>query len=106
MRFVHLAGKHAPEFQLRNVGLQFPEVTLDRYQGIGVILFCRYFQQLIRVLQRLAHPVQGQHDFFQPRPLAAQLLGTFRVAPDFGVFQLPNDFGQPFALVIEVKDTP
>jgi len=36
----------------------------------------------------------------------AQLLGTRRIIPDIGVFQLAADFLQTFGPGIEVKDTP
>jgi len=34
------------------------------------------------------------------------LLGSYRVAPDIGVFQFEHDFFQLLALLVVVKDTP
>ena len=42
----------------------------------------------------------------QPRAFTPELLGAFRVVPDFRVFELAADFRQAFLAGIEVKDTP
>jgi hypothetical protein len=43
---------------------------------------------------------------FELSSLSAQCLCSFRVIPDFGVFQFPEDFRQTFLFAFEVKDTP
>jgi hypothetical protein len=45
-------------------------------------------------------------DPFQLRPLFSERLGTFRMVPDFRIFQFPENFGETLLLVFEVKDTP
>jgi len=48
---------------------------------------------------------EGIDHLLQSRPLLAQRLGTFRVIPDIGVFQLAANLDQLLTLVIVVKDT-
>jgi hypothetical protein len=45
------------------------------------------------------------HHIFQHLALATQFLRALCVLPDGGVFGEFADFGQPFLLCIEVKDT-
>jgi hypothetical protein len=106
MRLIHLTGKHAPEFESRDIRFQPSDILLDGLQGFRIVLIRRNLEQFFGVVQRLAHPIEGQHHLFQACTLAPEFLGVIGVIPDVGVFQLPGDFGQPFAPVIEVKDTP
>jgi hypothetical protein len=91
---------------LRHLGLELPDIRLDRLQRILVILLGGNLQQFPGVLQGLAHLAERQYHLFQARALTPELLGALGVVPDFGVFKLAADFGQAFLAGIEVKDTP
>jgi hypothetical protein len=53
-----------------------------------------------------AELVQHVDHALELRALAAQFLGTLRLVPDRGVFELPQHLGQALALALVVKDTP
>jgi hypothetical protein len=48
---------------------------------------------------------QPQYHTFQHLAFAAQILRPFGILPDSGIFGEFGNFGQPFLLAVEVKDT-
>jgi hypothetical protein len=46
------------------------------------------------------------HDGFQSGAFPPEVLCSFRVVPDFRIFQFAKNLGQAFLLGFEVKDTP
>jgi hypothetical protein len=102
---IHLAGKHAVEFQLLDVALERREIAFDRLCSRFVVLFDGQVQQLAGVLQAVAHAIERSHDLLQAGAFASQLLGLVRRVPDRGIFQLPAYLGEPLALGVVLKGT-
>jgi hypothetical protein len=65
----------------------------------------RELQQLSRVAQPPADPVQTLNDALQLRPLPSQFLGAVSIVPDAGLFEFPGYFLETLVLVIVIKDT-
>ncbi|OGT91143.1 MAG: hypothetical protein A2514_09570 [Gammaproteobacteria bacterium RIFOXYD12_FULL_61_37] len=63
-------------------------------------------QQIPSVLKPGVEAVDGPDNPFQLRPLLAQGLSPLGSIPDGRVLQFAQDLGQPFLLVLVVKDTP
>jgi hypothetical protein len=102
---VHLARKHALEFELLDVALERREVALDGLRRRLVVLFDGQGQQLAGILQAIGDAIERADDLFQAGALAPQLLGLVRRVPDRGVFQLPAYLGQALALEVVFKET-
>jgi hypothetical protein len=62
-------------------------------------------QQLCRVAQTPADPVQTLNDALQLRSLPSQFLGAVSIVPDAGLFEFPGYFLETLVLVIVIKDT-
>jgi len=65
----------------------------------------RELQQLSRVAQPPADPVQTLNDALQLRTLPSQFLGAVSIVPDAGLFEFPGYFLETLVLVIVIKDT-
>jgi hypothetical protein len=85
--------------------LEAQHVAGERIGGGLVVFQLDQLGQLETVGDALRNLLQAADDFFQPRPLAVQLLRPLGVVPDLGVFELAQDLGQALLLGIEVKDT-
>jgi hypothetical protein len=80
-------------------------VPFDFVGRPGVGLFGRELQQLSRVVQSPADPVQTLNDALQLRSLSSQFLGALGIVPDAGLFEFPGYFLEALVLVIVIKDT-
>ena len=89
---IHLAGKHALEFQARQQGFLFIQVIDNRVQGGLIIFLDREVDQIDGIMQGLFKMGQGFDHVLQLGTLSAEFLGTFRIIPDLGVFQFAADF--------------
>ena len=73
--------------------------------GPDIGLVGREFQQLSRVAQSAADPVQTLNDALQLRPFPSQFLGAVGIVPDAGLFEFPGYLLEALVLVIAIKDT-
>jgi len=80
-------------------------VPFDFVGRPGIGLVGRDLQQLSRVAQPPADPVQTLNDALQLRSLPSQFLGAVSIVPDAGLFEFPGYFLKPFVLVFVIKDT-
>jgi hypothetical protein len=71
--------------------------------GIGLV--GRELQQLARVAQPPADPVQTLNDALQLRSLPSQFLSAVGIVPNTGLFEFPGYFLETLVLVIVIKDT-
>ena len=80
-------------------------VPFDFVGSPGIGLVGSEFQQLSRVPQPPAYPVQTLNDALQLRSLPSQFLGALGIVPDAGLFEFPGYFLEALVLVIVIKDT-
>jgi hypothetical protein len=80
-------------------------VPFDFVGRPGVGLVGRELQQLSRVAQSAADPVQTLNDSLQLRSLPSQFLGALGIVPDAWLFEFAGYFLEPLVLVIVIKDT-
>jgi hypothetical protein len=80
-------------------------VPFDFVGGPDIGLVGREFQQLARVAQSAADPIQTLNDALQLRSLPPQFLGAVSIVPDAGLFEFPGYFLEALVLVIVIKDT-
>ncbi len=103
---VHLAGEHALELHV--VGQPGVERDIPGHCGHGglVVLVSRHLQQIGGISQPGLGAGDRLQHLLQLGPLAAQVLGAFRVVPDLVVLQLRRYLDQAVTLDIVVKDSP
>jgi hypothetical protein len=70
-----------------------------------VILLDGKRQQLVCIAETVRDLVKPDDDLLQPGPLLAECLRALGLVPDVRLFQLALNLGQPFRLLIVVKDT-
>jgi len=80
-------------------------VAFDFVGRSGIGLVGREFQELSRVAQPPADPVQTLNHALQLRSLPSQFLGAVSIVPDAGLFEFPGYFLEALVLVIVIKDT-
>jgi hypothetical protein len=80
-------------------------VPFDFVGRPGIGLVGREFEQLSRVAQPPADPVQTLNDALQLRPLPSQFFGAVSIVPDAGLFEFPGYFLEALVLVVVIKDT-
>jgi hypothetical protein len=85
---VHLAAKHALEFELADLALEPGGLALDVACRGLIVLALGQRQQCIRIAERVGGPIQLGQFGGEPRPLAPELLGALRGAPDGRVLEL------------------
>jgi len=83
--------------------VEIREHGLDR--GL-VVLGDGQLEQVVGVAEAGGQLTDTDDDSLQRRALAAEPLGAFRITPDTGILQLPQDFGQTLFLAAIVKETP
>jgi hypothetical protein len=103
---VHFAREHALELELGDLAIDSAEVGLDGLRGARVGFGLREFEQFARFRQAGAKLVECADDAFQLGAFASEFLGPFRLLPDGGIFEFPQDLGQALALAGIVKGTP
>ncbi len=70
-----------------------------------VLLLGSKIEQLGRISEAGLEFVERDNDLLETRPLPAERLGSVGLAPDIGLLQFALDLGQPFRLLLVVKDT-
>jgi len=103
---IHLARKHAAEFQILDIAFHRSDIALDFGDGALVAFFHGHVQQFSGIGQRRPDAIQRADGLFQLGAFPAQFLGLFRRIPDFGIFEFAADFSQALGLVIVFKETP
>ena len=86
VRFIHFAGEHATEFQIRNLLLILIQICNQAVEGLLITLFHRHFDQVHGVSQATGQARDGFNDSFQLRTLAPQLLGFIGRVPNSRIF--------------------
>ena len=102
---VELPGKHAPEFESLEFGLESPDVGLDFGDRVGIVFLDRHRQQLAGIAQAVSQLIEDDDDLFELGTLLPERLRTFRLVPYIGLFEFALDLGQAFSLTVIVKDT-
>ena len=82
------------------------DILRKRAGGFFVPVLRREIEQLGRIVERFAGPVDDVDGALERGPLAPETLRPLPVPPDRGVLQLTPDLGETFALRRDVKDTP
>jgi hypothetical protein len=103
---VHFPGKHAPELQFPDFVLIAAEIRSNGFDAGLVVFFDCELQEFFGISNARLQRDQRMDDPFQLDPLFSERLGAFRMVPDGWIFQFPENFGETFLLVFEVKDTP
>ncbi len=103
---VHLAGKHALEFELLHLAGEPIDVGLDFPGCPRIGLRGRQIEQLPRVAQGLPEPIQATDHLLELGTFPAQFLRAFGVAPDAGLFELALYFLKTLVLVVVIKIPP
>jgi hypothetical protein len=102
---VHLARKHALEFELFDFDCQTIDVGFDFLGRPGVRLSGRKVQQFRRVAQGAPEAIQAAYDLLEFGAFLPELLGAVRVIPNAGLLELALYFLKPFVFVVVIKDT-
>jgi hypothetical protein len=103
---IHLAAKHALEFQAAYAGLERAGVAFDIARGGFIVLTFGQIQQLRRIADRIVGAIELVELAAQPGALATELLGTLGCAPDRRVFEFEVYFFEAFFFAIVLKETP
>jgi hypothetical protein len=103
---VHLAVKHALQFEAPDVGFQSLRVLVDVVGGGLVALTLRQLQKLAGVRDPLGGAVDLGCIGTQPGALAPQLLGLLGLGPNGWVLELAADLFEPLFLAVILKETP
>jgi len=82
---VHLAGKHALEFELLDLLRKPHRIRFDLIRGTRIRFGLGKLQKLRAVAQATRELVQGADDLLEFGALLAELLCPFRVVPDLGL---------------------
>jgi hypothetical protein len=102
---IHLARKHALEFERFDLHAQAVDVGLDFPYCPGIRLLGGQIQEFRGVAQGALEAVQAAHDLLELGTLLAEFLGAFRVVPDARLLELALYFLKTFVLVVVIKDT-
>jgi hypothetical protein len=102
---IHLAREHALELEACNLGFDPVNVLLDRAHHSLVRVGLCELEKLAGFVQADAEAIQCADDTLELGAFTAQLLRTLRLAPDRGVFEFAQDFGQALGAALVVKDT-
>jgi hypothetical protein len=103
---IHLAGKHALEFQRLDLARDPLDIGGNRRDSTFVLFGLGQLQQLVRAAQAIIQAADAVDDLVELRAFLAKLLRAFRVVPDVRVFKFAADFLETFLLRLVVKDTP
>jgi hypothetical protein len=106
IRRIHLARKHALEFELLDFRGKVLDVVGDRRNRTLVVLADRKIEEIARLAERVGQRADAADDAIEVRAFLAEILRALRVVPDRGAFELARDFFEALRLRIEVKDTP
>jgi hypothetical protein len=102
---VHIAGEHAPELEALDARFEASQITFHFGCRRRVVFFNGQRKQLVRIAQAVRNFVEADDDLLQPGSFLAQCLRALGVVPDVRLLQFALNLGQPFRLLIVVKDT-
>jgi hypothetical protein len=103
---IHFAREHALEFHARNLAFEAGHVGFDRADGAFVGLGFRQVEEFRGLGDPDVQAIERTDDRLELGALAAEFLGTLRLAPDRGILEFAQDLRQSLALALVVKDTP
>jgi len=92
---VHLARKHALEFELLDLLGQAIDISLDFLGCPSVRLTGDQLQQFGRIAQGALEAIQTAHHLVELGAFPPKLLGTIWIVPDAGLLELALYFLQP-----------
>jgi len=102
---VHLARKHALEFELFDFQTQAVDVRLDLLGCPGIRLIGRQLEEFRRIAQGALEAIQAAHHLLELGAFLSQFLSAIRVVPNSGLLELALYFLQPLVFVVVIKDT-
>jgi hypothetical protein len=102
---VHLARKHALEFELFDLQRQTIDVILDFLGRPSIRFVGGEFQEFRRIAQGTFEPIQAANDLLELGTLLPELLSAIRVVPNAGLLELALYFLKPLVFVVVIKDT-
>ena len=100
------AAEHAAKFQFGQQRAQRFDVLGEVTERRLVAFLGGQFQQIESVRGAAVEFIDGAHHRLQGGAFTAQFLRALRIAPNAGLGEFKFDFGEPFAALGEVKDTP
>jgi len=100
-----LARQHAGELHLGDAGIDIGEEPLDLGQGCFIPPLVAEIGEHVEVVKLAPGRFAAVDDFRQAGPLAQQILGLVAPIPETGLGDLGFEFGYPFLLARDVKDT-
>jgi hypothetical protein len=102
---VHLAGKHALEFEALDFLSEPLGVAFDFVDRARVALGLGEFQKFRTVAQAAVELIESADDLFELGAFLAEFLSPLRVVPDLGLLEFPRYFLKALVLVVVIKDT-
>ena len=102
---IHLAGKHALEFQALDLPSELCDVGFDLGGRAGVGLRLRELQQFCAIAQTARQLIQSIDDGVELSALPAKFLRPCWIVPDRGLLEFTSYFLSTFLLVVVIKDT-
>ncbi|GAC1301197.1 MAG: hypothetical protein NVSMB10_00330 [Steroidobacteraceae bacterium] len=103
---IHLARKHALEFELLDYRLQTGDVRLDFRRRRQVAFRRGQLEQLRRVGETPGQSIQIANDRFELRAFFAEILRPIRIVPDARLLEFAFYFLESLVLGVVIKDTP
>ena len=103
---IHLAAKHALEFELAHLRFDLRQLALDFTGGVLVILALGELEEFDRIADRAGRGIDAAKLCRETRALFAELLRLVRLLPDGRIFELATYFFETFFLEIVFKETP
>jgi hypothetical protein len=102
---VHLARKHALEFELFDLQTQAIDVSFDFLGCPRVRLVGGQFQEFRRIAQGALEAIETAYDLLELGAFLPKLLSAIGVVPNAGLLELAFYFLQPLVFVVVIKDT-
>jgi hypothetical protein len=102
---VHLAGKHALEFEPFDLQPQAIDVSLDFLGRARIRLIGGQFQELRCIAQGALEAIEAAYDLLELGAFLPKLLSAIRVVPNAGLLELAFYFLKPLVFVVVIKDT-
>jgi hypothetical protein len=103
---IHLAAKHALQFELADLRFDTRQVAFDLARRAFVVLRLRKVEQFRRIPDGALRPVDLVELAAEPRAFLAEFLRLLRLLPDRRILELAAYFLEPFLLAVVLKETP
>ena len=103
---VHIAGKHALEFQPFDTFLHALKIQHDRIGCLFVCFLDRELEHFAGVFEARLQSIECADDVVEAGAFTPELLCFFGIVPDVRILQFPPYFLQAISLGSVVKDTP